>query len=230
MLHVKIGVSTDGQTGAPAAVKNADLLGFLALYGGPHGWRGPLAVAWATTMVALTLLGGGWSALGILPLLWYERTRLFGKLLAAAIVGQASVVWFIKLAVGRTRPWIIMGLAAPLGSPHDGSFPSGHASGSFCVAAFLVTALPAAWPSSPWTARLVAGLGVFVAALIALSRVYLGAHFPSDVLAGAALGSLAGATAGSVYARRATTACPPARTAPAARASGARRASTCKWR
>ncbi|MDP9151348.1 MAG: phosphatase PAP2 family protein [Myxococcota bacterium] len=185
-------------------MRDLDLRSFLAIYGGPFGgWRGPAPGAWAMTMVALTLLGGGWSALAVLPMLWHARTRLFGKLLAAAIVAQASLVWSIKRAVGRTRPWVALGLAPPLGAPHDGSFPSGHASGSFCVAAFLAIALPAAWPSSPRAARLVGAVGVLIAALIALSRVYLGAHFPSDAIAGAALGGMVGATAGSMYARRA---------------------------
>jgi undecaprenyl-diphosphatase len=40
-----------------------------------------------------------------------------------------------------------------------------------------------------------------LAVLIAVSRVYLGAHFPSDVLAGAILGALVGALAGGLYAR-----------------------------
>jgi len=166
----------------------------LAVYGGAHG-------AWAWPMIALTILGGGWSALLLVPMVWHPRTRRFAGALASAIVAQAVLVWAAKRAVGRVRPWISLGLPAPLGAPHDGSFPSGHAAGSFCVAAFLALALPAAWPGAPARARLVAGGAFVLAALVALSRVYLGAHFPSDVLCGALLGALIGALAGGLYAR-----------------------------
>ncbi len=154
-------------------------------------------------MVALTLLGGGWSALALLPMIWHARTRLFAKVLAIAIAVQASLVWGIKLAVGRVRPWIVLGLAPPIGSPCDGSFPSGHASGSFCAAAFVAIALPAAWQSSPRLSRVIGVLAVLLASLIALSRVYLAAHFPSDALAGAALGMTVGVVAAARYGPRA---------------------------
>jgi membrane-associated phospholipid phosphatase len=153
-------------------------------------------------MIALTWLGSGWSALALVPLIGWPRTRQFAGALAFAIVAQAVCVWGLKLAVGRVRPWIAMGLAAPLGAPHDGSFPSGHASGSFCVAAFLAVALPAVWPSPAWRVRFVAGTTLALASLIAVSRVYLGAHFPSDVLAGALTGACIGAVAGGRYVSR----------------------------
>jgi undecaprenyl-diphosphatase len=54
--------------------------------------------------------------------------------------------------------------------------------------------------AEPWRARLVSGAALLVAGLIAISRVYLGAHFPSDVLAGALIGSLIGGVAGKAYA------------------------------
>ena len=169
-----------------------DARALAAIYGGAGGPWGPL-------MIAATVLGSGWSALALLPLCHWARTRRFARALTMAIVLQAIFVWAIKLAVGRVRPWIALGLPAPLGSPHDGSFPSGHASGSFCVAAFLAVALPAAWPGSTWRGQLVAAATVGLAALVALSRVYLGAHFPSDVMAGAATGTCFGAAAGFLY-------------------------------
>jgi membrane-associated phospholipid phosphatase len=166
-----------------------------AIYGGAHG-------TWGPTMVALTCLGSGWAVLALLPLLGWPRTRAFAGPLALAIAAQATWVWALKLVVGRVRPWIAMGLATPLGAPHDGSFPSGHASGSFCVAAFIATALPDVWPASAWRARSVAAATLAVAALVALSRVYLGAHFPSDVLAGSLMGACFGAAAGGHFVSR----------------------------
>jgi undecaprenyl-diphosphatase len=57
------------------------------------------------------------------------------------------------------------------------------------------------WPSEPARARLGGALAFLLAALVALSRVYLGAHFPSDVFSGALLGALVGALAAGLYVR-----------------------------
>lgn len=174
-----------------------DLRALAAVYGGAHG-------AWGPAMLVITVIGGGWAALALLPLVAWTRTRRFGLALALAIAAQATWVWALKLAVGRVRPWIALGFPPPFGAPHDGSFPSGHASGSFCVAAFLAVALPAVpvgWPAAPWR-RLLAGATIALASLVAVSRVYLGAHFPSDVLAGGLFGACIGAAAGSLYLAR----------------------------
>jgi undecaprenyl-diphosphatase len=176
-------------------VTDLDVRALLAFYGGAHGSFAPL-------MTLLTLAGEGWSALLLLPMLWYARTRRFAGMLSAAIVAQAVLVWALKAATGRVRPWIALGLPAPVGSPHDFSFPSGHAAGSFCLAAFLALALPVAWPGSPGRARLASVAAFVYAALVASSRVYLGAHFPGDVLFGALLGGGIGAAAGLAYIRR----------------------------
>lgn len=178
-----------------------DMQALALAYGGAHG-------AWSRTMLAFTIVGSGWSALLVVPLLFRNRTQTFAQALALGIVTQAIWTWAVKHAVGRVRPWIALGYPAPYGAPHDGSFPSGHASGSFCVAAFLVVALPAAWPApahaptSAWRARLVGAGAVAIAVVIGLSRVYLGAHFPSDVIAGALMGACFGGAAGGLYLAR----------------------------
>lgn len=171
-----------------------DVRALFAVYGGARG-------ALAPVMVGLTLVGGGWAVVLLVPLVGWSRTRRFALALALAVASQAILVWWAKRAVGRVRPWISLGLPPPIGSPHDGSFPSGHAAGSFCVAAFLAMALPVAWPQSARRVRAVAATAGVFAALVALSRVYLGAHFPSDVVAGALLGAVVGAAAGALYAR-----------------------------
>jgi len=175
-------------------VTDLDLRALFAIYGGAHG-------AWAHPMVLATLVGEGWTALALLPLLGWARTRRFAGWLAGGVVVQAVLVWGLKAAFGRLRPWIALGLPDPFGSPHDPSFPSGHAAGSFCVAAFLALALPAAWPDAHRRRRAVVVLVAGLAGLIALSRVYLGMHFPSDVAAGAVLGTVVGGLAGGLYAR-----------------------------
>jgi undecaprenyl-diphosphatase len=169
-----------------------DHAALVRMYGGMHG-------SWAPLMIALTILGSGWTAALLLPLMGWPRSRRFALALFYAIVVQSTLVWEIKRLVGRLRPWLELGLPAPIGSPSDGSFPSGHAAGSFCVAAFLVVVLRSR-PRSPTDPFVVAGLLV-LATLIALSRVYLGAHFPSDVLGGAILGASVGAIAAGLYTR-----------------------------
>jgi membrane-associated phospholipid phosphatase len=177
---------------------SVDVRALLALYGGaPHGLL-------FVPMLALTVVGGGWASLLLVPLLLHGRTRAFALPLALAVGAQAFLVWAIKALVGRARPWIALGLPAPFGAPHDGSFPSGHAAGNFCVAAFLAVALPAIWPHAPARVRARTALAAVYAALVAASRVYLGAHFPSDVVAGALLGVLVGGAAGVLYVRRRT--------------------------
>jgi undecaprenyl-diphosphatase len=166
-----------------------DLRALLAVYDADSGTLRPL-------MVAFTVLGSGWTALALVPMAIHRPTRRFATALALAVLAQATIVWCIKAAVGRVRPWIALGFPPPLGAPRDGSFPSGHAAGSFCVAAFLAVALPDCWPASPRGARRVVGITAVLAAFIASSRVYLGAHFPGDVLCGALLGSAVGAGAG----------------------------------
>jgi membrane-associated phospholipid phosphatase len=175
------------------ALRDLDVRTLHAIYGGAHG-------AWGPIMIGFTLIGTGWSALALLPLIWHSRTRNFAAMLAIAVGIQAALVWILKRTFGRVRPWIALGLPQPVGSPHDFSFPSGHAAGCFCVAAFVVLALPATWPAFPRRRQALVTLAAVIASLVALSRVYLGAHFPTDVAAGALLGALVGTAAGGRYA------------------------------
>ena len=89
----------------------------------------------------------------------------------------------LKLAVGRARPPVEdPAFEALVALPSTASFPSGHATTAFAAAVALGVLVP----------RLRAA-ALALAALIAVSRVYLGVHFVLDVLAGALLGSLVGA-------------------------------------
>ena len=161
---------------------------FAALYGGPDG-------AWRCAMTALTVIGGGWATVLLVPMACWRSTRRHAWALAMAIAIQASLVWLLKLAVGRVRPWVAMALPPPFGAPSDGSFPSGHAAGSFCVAAFLLAWLSGS-PRLGRRCKVLLGVTVIaLAVLVSISRVYLGAHYPGDVLGGAGLGALVGACA-----------------------------------
>ena len=108
-----------------------------------------------------------------------DQERRPSWLAVAALVPTAlGANFLVKVAVRRQRPRLA-GLP-PLGrAPATFSFPSGHAASSFAAATAIGALLPAA--RSP----LIAG-----AALMALTRPYLGLHYPSDALAGAALGTV----------------------------------------
>lgn len=152
---------------------------FFQLYGGSGAWL------WA--MAALTVIGSGWTMFPIAGLAYFRRTRAHALRLTALLVGVAALVFSLKALVRRPRPCAALAHVHALvfGTPHDWSFPSGHAAGAFTVATFvaLETRLHPA---------LKAALFV-VAAGIGCSRVVLGMHFPGDVAAGAVLGVVASA-------------------------------------
>jgi undecaprenyl-diphosphatase len=90
----------------------------------------------------------------------------------------------IKQSVKRLRPFQQLAGIENLIMPQDAfSFPSGHTAGAFIVVAML---------GSCWPACLIPAL--FWASLVGFSRIYLGVHYPTDVVAGACLGILSAKT------------------------------------
>jgi undecaprenyl-diphosphatase len=108
------------------------------------------------------------------------KRHLLPIVLAAAVGGLA--VFAIKIACDRPRPpehFAALGVDvnAPLGVPPDRSFPSGHAQTAFAAAVYLALLFPRG-----------AAAFLALAALVGLSRIALGVHYPSDVIAGAVIG------------------------------------------
>ncbi|MBQ8966707.1 phosphatase PAP2 family protein [Ruminococcus sp.] len=127
----------------------------------------------------------------VLVLFIIPRTRRLGLLCGAALVINVLLNNVIlKNAVDRTRPYeAINELHAMIGKQRDASFPSGHSSGSFCVASVIFR-----------ECRLRIGIPVLLLALsIALSRLYVGVHYPTDVLAGIITGTFYGIMTCVIY-------------------------------
>jgi undecaprenyl-diphosphatase len=109
-------------------------------------------------------------------------SRRWGVLiLAAAAVAIADLsARGLKEAFGVERPSSRYAEPKPLvHAPHDPSFPSGHAATSFAAATVLTAAVPRLAP-----------VWVLLAAAIAFSRVYVGVHYPLDIVGGAVVGTL----------------------------------------
>ena len=122
---------------------------------------------------ALLLLSSGY-------LLRVERLKYAGGLSSYAIGLSALASYCLKVLLGRPRPslglspWTFIG---PTLLRRYDSFPSGHTTVVFAFA----TTLARLWPRARWLFFLGAGV-------IAISRIFTGSHFPSDVLGGALLG------------------------------------------
>jgi len=134
-----------------------------------------------------------WIAMSI-ALLLFRRTRLWGLTCALALIlGFLVTNVALKNIVQRIRPYEVISTLKILIPPeHDLSFPSGHATSSIAASWALFRLAPKKY-GVPALA-----LGV----LISLSRLYVGVHYPTDVLAGILVG-LAAAEAAVRIVRRA---------------------------
>ena len=166
-----------------------------ALFHAVNGWAGQsAALDWlmlqcssATNFVVLIAAFLAWRA-------WLDWRH--GILVTAALGASIGVADFIgtqlKLWIARPRPCqALLNVNELTGCGGLFSLPSNHAVNAATAAAFLAVLFPKTrWP-----------MGVLVA-VGGLSRVYLGAHYPTDVLAGWCLGALLGATVGYVIEKK----------------------------
>jgi membrane-associated phospholipid phosphatase len=142
---------------------------------------------WTSFLEAITRLGNVSTLLVVLLLasvvLWRKGWITELQLLALAAVGAEIITIGLKHGFQRDRPFF----ADPLASEGSYSFPSGHASVSLAVYGTL--GFIAARHLGSLRARIVALAGaVALVLLIGLSRLYLGVHFLSDVIAGYSIG------------------------------------------
>lgn len=128
-------------------------------------------------MSRIGTLGAVWIVIAlVLAVAW----RTWGVLVAttAAVALADLAAGALKALIDVQRPSMRYAEPKPLvGPPHDHSFPSGHAATSFAAATVLTAAVPRAAPA--W---------YLLAGAIAFSRVYVGVHYPLDVIGGAVLG------------------------------------------
>jgi len=135
-------------------------------------------------------MGAIWILITVLFLL-FRKTRKAGFGCATALL--TSLVFnnlILKNLVARVRPYdVIEGLIALIPHPHDFSFPSGHTAASFAAATVIFVMLPKKYGV----------LALILATLISFSRLYLGVHYPTDVLFGMLSGTVIGVVSAGIW-------------------------------
>ena len=114
-------------------------------------------------------------------MLFFKKTRHLGMMAGIALVFSVLINnVIIKPNVGRIRPYeVVDGLKLLIERQHDPSFPSGHSGASFAAAVVFLVKGP----------KKIGIPAIIMAALIAFSRLYVGVHYPTDVICGIITGT-----------------------------------------
>ncbi len=142
--------------------------------------------AFVDVLKVVTFFGAPlWCYLLVVPtalLLWKRHLPRLAVFLLATTAGGGLLNTALKLAVNRPRPSVL----DPVATAHGRSFPSGHAMASTIVyGALLLVILPSVRPERR---RLAVAGSVFMVLMVGFSRLALGVHYLSDVVAGYVLG------------------------------------------
>jgi len=143
-----------------------------------HSWSNP---ALTRTMKLMSFIGEPfviWPLLCVAMFL-LQRFHIRGWLLGIAMIGEVCIEQTLKFTFRRARPTPFFGYP----QPSSYSFPSGHALGSLVFFGTLA-ALVAARIRSTAARALVWIVAILLVAAIGFSRIYLGVHYPTDVIGG----------------------------------------------
>jgi undecaprenyl-diphosphatase len=160
-------------TTAPILKQDLQVSVWLHTHGSPVFTAFLLAITELHSTIGVTIMAG---LVGFI--LWRQGHHYWTLSLGLAVPGGMLVNTLLKLAFNRTRPvW-----DDPILTLSSASFPSGHAAGATLfygfLAAYMMWNMKKAWP------RVIVGLGcLLMVALVGFSRIYLGVHYLSDVLA-----------------------------------------------
>jgi membrane-associated phospholipid phosphatase len=143
-------------------------------------------------MGGFTQIGNGVVIAALALILFFTGDHLMAYGLSLGALTLWLVVELVKALVHRGRPFIRLSQARIVGHRAGGrSFPSGHTSQAF----FMATLMAGYFHAGVWAMCLLYA----IALVVGITRTYVGAHYPRDVLAGAILGSAWGLLAGIVY-------------------------------
>ncbi|OAN58143.1 phosphatase PAP2 family protein [Sphingomonas sp. TDK1] len=156
----------------------------------PNDLATPIGPAWLLqSAIDISALGGYtvlWLAgAGTLIFLFAFGKRSEALLLGGSLVGASTINALLKIFLHRPRPDVVPHLA----HVSSASFPSGHA--MISAAVYLTLGMMVAQTqTSRWARAYLLGFSVLLVLLIGCSRVFLGVHWPSDVLAGWCFGAI----------------------------------------
>lgn len=158
------------------------------MYLNMRGHRAPW-IDWI--MLVFTQIGSGGFALAVAIILYLRGKELLAYEFILGTLTLWAVVELMKVLIRRNRPYIKLNNIRIIGSRASGrSFPSGHTSQSFLMATILI---------NYYHIGILKGLIFYtIALLVGITRVYVGMHYPRDVLAGAILGTTWGLLGGII--------------------------------
>lgn len=179
-------IADEVMEGSTTALDQAIILLFR---GGSDNLSGPIGPLWVREMARDITSLGSVAVLGIVSFvvvayLLLERSRAEALLVLVAVLGGVAINSLLKIQFARPRP----DLFVPAAKVFTASFPSGHAALS-AITYMTLAALLARTTMDQRLRYYFVAIAVALTFMIGVSRVYLGVHFPTDVLAGWCIGS-----------------------------------------